>query len=81
MTISDHFRELLRNIVFAQDRGVPVFEQLQAARFTWSTIDRLMVEADDERSRMRAEGIDVYEREEGSGLIIGLGEKPYKKSE
>jgi len=81
VTIPEHFKELLRNIVFAQDRGVPVFMELQAARFTLSTIDRLMVEADDERSRMRAEGLDVHEREEGKPLIIGLAEKPYKKSE
>jgi len=79
-TIPERLTRLLRDTVLAQDQGVPVFEQLQEAKFGLSLIDRLMVEADIERSRMKQEGIDVYTRDNEGGLIIGLDDKPYKPS-
>ena len=77
--LPDKFTEFLRLVVMAQDAGVPVAEHMQAARITLSTIDRIMVEADLERHRMANEGLPVYTRDGEAGLVIGLGDKPYKQ--
>ena len=70
---------LLRDIVYAQDAGIPVAEDFHKAFVSLSTIDRLMVEADIERARMVKEGISVYPRPEQQTFIIGLIDRPYKQ--
>lgn len=81
--IPSDFIALLRRIVVAQDMGVAVHEQFQEAKISYSTIDRIMVEADIERLRMHHEGIDVYVPDRShpdKSFILGLGDKPHKPS-
>ena len=72
-------RALLHQMVFAQDAGYPLAEELTKERFELSLIDRLAVQCDTERLRMRHAGIPVYIRVGNEPLILGLNEKPFKQ--
>jgi hypothetical protein len=79
--VATKVKDLLRAIVFAQDRGVPVFEILEKAKYELTFIDRLMVAAHTERLRMKHEGFDVLvpSNDPESSFILGLENFPYKK--
>jgi len=81
MTIAKRITTILRDIVFAQDQGVAVAQDLQDAKFELTFIDRLMVAADNQRLIMKHEGFDVYVRDSNSdkAFILGLEQRPHKK--
>lgn len=71
--IANNLKNLLRQIVYAQDSGQPVAQALQEAFFELTLIDRLMVAADTERARMVHEGLDVRKRPlDGSAFMLGF---------
>lgn len=69
---------LLRQMVYSQDAGYPLFEALQTARFPSQLVDAITKAVDIERLRMRNEGLPVYVRADNTPLVIGLDDKPFK---
>lgn len=79
-SIPGRLKTLIRDIVVAQDEGYPVAEELAKQGWELTFIDRIVVAADTERLRMRAEGVPVYARTNDSdALILGLKDRPFKK--
>lgn len=80
--IPGRLTHLLRDMVWAQDRGYALGEELEKLRFGVSSIAQIGVMVDIERRRMLHEGIDVYAPPESpdQNFMIGLEPYPYKKS-
>lgn len=72
-------RSLLHQMVYAQDAGYPLAEELTKERFGSSMIDALATACDNERLRMRNQGIPVYARVGNEGLVLGLKDRPFKQ--
>lgn len=77
--IPGSLRALLHQMVYSQDAGFPLVEELLKQKFDSSFIDRLMVACDNERLTMRHGGIPVYARASNRPLILGLEERPFKQ--
>lgn len=78
--IPGSLRALIHQMVYAQDSGFPLVEELTKAGFELSFIDRIAVACDNERLKMRDSGIPVYIRSDAEkAFILGLEEKPFKQ--
>lgn len=78
--IPGSLRALIHQMVYAQDSGYPLADELIKAGFELSFIDRIAVACDNERLKMRNSGIPVYVRTDAEkAFILGLEEKPFKQ--
>jgi len=70
---------LMHQMVYSQDAGYPLNEELEKAKLPSMLRGALMVALDETRVKMRHAGIPVYARAGSDDpLVIGLSERPFK---
>ncbi len=73
------FTSLMHQMVYAQDAGFPLNEELEKAKIPSMLRGSLMVALDETRVKMRHAGIPVYARAGSDDpLVIGLSDRPFK---
>lgn len=70
---------LMHQMVYSQDAGYPLNEELEKANIPSMLRNSLMAALDETRLKMRHAGIPVYARAgSDEALIIGLADRPFK---
>lgn len=73
------FTSLMHQMVYSQDAGYPLYEELIKGGLPSALVNALMPALDTARLKMRHAGIPVYSRASGEeGFVLGLKERPFK---